>query len=120
MRSTLFALLCLFSLNANAGFFHAGKLHEVCFKERIDYVSGGVCSGYIAAIHDTWDGRLFCTPSSVSLGEVVAQVKSEISDLPVSFLKKYDAETAINSAITKRWPCAEGTGASAKPLHRLY
>lgn len=61
--------------------------------------------GYIKGVVDSFDGQFFCSPQSVTVGQLSQTVLNYLSQHPEYWHK--NASVSVRFALSDQWPCAK-------------
>lgn len=106
MKYALFFSVLLV-LPAQAQMFDGNKLLDIFKKAETagNNVDWGVSRGYVAGVYDANSGVTFCTPSTVSLGQMSDMTHKYLENNPA--VRHLSAEAIIVYFMGKTWPCAK-------------
>ena len=106
--SCIIALVAaLLSGPALAQMLNGNKLLDIFKKAEINenYVDWGTSRGYVAGVYDSNSGVTFCTPNSMTLGQIADLTKQYLENNPA--VRHLPAESIIVYFMSKTWPCAK-------------
>ncbi len=100
-------LSALLALPAQAQMFDGNKLLDIFKKAEIssNNVDWGFSRGYVAGVYDANSGVAFCTPSTVSLGQLSDMTQKYLENNPA--VRHLSAEAIMIYFLGKTWPCAK-------------
>lgn len=67
------------------------------------YFEAGLGAGYVAGLHDAGDGFLWCTPKTLTLGQLASVVLKHLRDNPDKL--HLSADSLAVHILKKTWPC---------------
>ena len=102
MKKYLVALL-LVSSSAHAGFLSGNTLLQHINTN--EHMWQAYANGYIVGVHDMGDTILFCTPSTITVGQAKDIVRVYLEINPS--LRHLSAETLVVNALKQVYPCAK-------------
>jgi hypothetical protein len=100
MRKLLAGLLFIPCI-ASAEFMSGNNLHG---KMNGDFGDKMLALGFIQGVFDVYVSVTFCSPNSVTVGQVSDMVRSYLDNNPS--IRHKTAESLINQALKQAWPCA--------------
>lgn len=100
-------LSALLALPAQAQMFDGNKLLDIFKKAETagNNVDWGFSRGYVAGVYDANSGVAFCTPSTVSLGQLSDMTQKYLENNPA--VRHLPAEAIMIYFLGKAWPCAK-------------
>lgn len=101
-------LLCAsLALPVHAQMFDGNKLLDIFKKAETsgNHVDWGMSRGYVAGVYDANIGVAFCTPSSMTLGQLSDMSQKYLENNPA--VRHLPAEAIIIYFLGKTWPCAK-------------
>ena len=98
-------LSALLALPAQAQMFDGNKLLDIFKKAETSNIDWGFSRGYVAGVYDANSGVTFCTPSSMSLGQMSDMTQKYLENNPA--VRHLPAEAIIIYFLGKTWPCAK-------------
>lgn len=100
----LFAML---ALPAQAQMFDGNKLLDIFKKAETagNHVDWGMSRGYVAGVYDANVGVAFCTPGTMTLGQISDLTKQYLENNPA--VRHLPAEAIFIYFMGKTWPCAK-------------
>jgi len=106
MKYALF-LSALLALPAQAQMFSGNKMLDILKKAEVssNHVDWGMGHGYVAGVYDSNIGVNFCSPGSMTLGQLTDMTKNYLENNPA--VRHLPAESIIVYFMSKTWPCAK-------------
>jgi hypothetical protein len=101
----LIASLLFIPCMASAEFMTGNNLHG---KMNGDFGDKMLALGFIQGVFDVYVSVTFCSPNSVTVGQVSDMVRSYLDNNPS--IRHKTAESLINQALKQAWPCANNRG----------
>lgn len=100
-------LSALLALPAQAQMFDGNKLLDIFKKAETagNHVDWGMSRGYVAGVYDANIGVTFCTPPSMTLGQISDISQKYLENNPA--VRHLPAEAIITFFLGKAWPCAK-------------
>jgi len=100
-------LSALLALPAQAQMIDGNKLLDIFKKAEIagNHVDWGMSRGYVAGVYDANAGVTFCTPNTMSLGQMSDMTQKYLETNPS--VRHLPAESIIVYFLNKPWPCAK-------------
>lgn len=97
----------MLALPAQAQMFDGNKLLDIFKKAETsgNHVDWGMSRGYVAGVYDSNTGVTFCTPSSMTLGQIADMSQKYLETNPS--VRHLPAEAIIVYFLSKSWPCAK-------------
>lgn len=107
MKKLMIALLVVPAV-ANAGFFSGNELLDKMNSK--DYMDKAQALGYVQGVFDAGQRIFHCAPdgSGVNAGQAHDIVKNYLERNPAN--RNFAADTLINEAFRKVWPCSKKGG----------
>jgi hypothetical protein len=100
MRKLLAGLLFVPCI-ASAEFMSGNNLHG---KMNGDFGDKMLALGFIQGVFDVYVSVTFCSPNSVTVGQVSDMVRSYLDNNPS--IRHKTAESLVNQALKQAWPCS--------------
>ncbi len=100
-----FFLFAVLALPVHAQMIDGNKLHEDFKQMDTNTTKFGFLHGYVAAVHDSGAGILFCTPTAVNLGQITEMTRNYLENTPA--IRHYPGDVIISAVLQKTWPCAK-------------
>lgn len=101
MKKLTIAVLMTCSMTAHAEFFTGNMLLNMIDSAKDSDRTMGM--GYIAGAFDASQKAVHCSPSSVSLRQVVDMVRKRLTDAPED--RHYSADMIVMSVMKAAFPC---------------
>lgn len=100
-------LSVLLALPAQAQMFDGNKLLDIFKKAEVssNNVDWGFSRGYVAGVYDANSGVTFCTPNTITLGQMSDMTQKYLENNPA--VRHLSAEAIIVYFMGKTWPCAK-------------
>ena len=100
-------VVALVSGSASAEMFNGNKLLDILKKAEVsgNNVDWGMGHGYVAGVYDSNAGVTFCSPGSMTLGQLTDMTKNYLENNPA--VRHLPAESIIVYFMSKTWPCAK-------------
>jgi hypothetical protein len=100
-------LSALLALPAQAQMFDGNKLLDIFKKAETasNQIDWGMSRCYVAGVYDANTGVTFCTPSSITLGQMSDMTQKYLENNPA--VRHLPAEAIIIYFLGKTWPCAK-------------
>jgi len=111
LNCTIALVAALLSGSASAEMFNGNKLLDILKKAEIsnNHVDWGMGHGYVAGVYDSNIGTNFCSPGSMTLGQLTDMTRNYLETNPA--VRHLPAEAIIVYFMNKTWPCAKkGSG----------
>lgn len=102
MKKYIIAAAAVVSLSANAAFVTGNKLHEWLKGTPQEKLTGIM---YVTGVHDALDGKDFCTPGSVTNGQIADMTLGFLEANPS--LRHFTAHHFVVAALKDTFPCAK-------------
>ena len=101
MKKTMLALLTVVSFSAHAEFFTGNMLLNMLDSAKDS--DRTMAMGYVAGAFDASQKAVHCTPSSVSLKQVVDMVRKRLYDVPEQ--RHFSGDIIIMTTMKSVFPC---------------
>jgi len=100
-------VVALMAGSASAEMFNGNKLLDILKKAEIsnNHVDWGMGHGYVAGVYDSNIGINFCSPGSMTLGQLTDMARNYLEANPA--VRHLPAEAIIVYFMNKTWPCAK-------------
>ena len=100
-------LSAMLALPAQAQMFDGNKLLDIFKKAETsgNHVDWGMSRGYVAGVYDANVGVTFCTPGTMTLGQIADMSQKYLENNPA--VRHLPAEAIIIYFMGKTWPCAK-------------
>lgn len=102
-KLALIFVATLLSASAQAEFYNGNYLLEKLNNKENSVVDNMLSLGYINGVHDTNNGARFCTPTTVTSGQVRDVVHKWVLANPE--WRDYSGDMVVTFALTAVWPC---------------
>lgn len=103
MKKLFVAAMIVAASSSNAEFMSGNMLYERLNGNTADQM---LAMGYIAGVHDAFDGISHCSPGSITVGQVTEMVKNVLRDQPQN--RHFTADAFVKVALKNQWPCKKG------------
>jgi hypothetical protein len=100
-------LSAMLALPAQAQMFSGNKLLDIFKKAEVsdNHIDWGFTRGYVAGVYDANINVTFCTPGTMSLGQISDMTHKYLENNPA--VRHMPAEAIIIYFLGKTWPCAK-------------
>ncbi len=107
LHCTIALVAALVSGSASAQMLDGNKLLDIFKKAETagNHVDWGMSRGYVAGVYDSNIGVNFCSPGSMTLGQLSDMAKNYLEANPA--VRHLPAEAIIVYYMSKTWPCAK-------------
>lgn len=103
MKRLMAASLLALCATTHASIINGNTLHKHLSEASSSNVSWGFAHGYVSGVNDTNNGVSFCTPESVTIGQMTDMVKLFMDNTPS--VRHLPADAIITYVFQKAWPC---------------
>jgi hypothetical protein len=100
------------SFSAQAGFYSGNKL--LGKMKSSEWMEQSLAVGYVAGVVDAYDTVLFCTPDTVTVGQMKDVVLKYMDANPA--ILHFTAHSIIRSVLESFYPCAKKSPTGSKSL----